>query len=82
MEILYMTFGGVQVGTLLMIVVGCWIVYRIKRSWGINSSIRYVSKRIAEIDRELESSPGNLDLYGDRAKYNKLLDGLYAQLNK
>jgi len=82
MEILDMTFGGVQVSTLLIIAAGCWIAYRIKRWWGINSSIRYVNKRLAEIDRELESSPGDLDLLENQAKYHKLLNGLYAQRDK
>ena len=58
MEILNMRFGGVEVGTLLIIAAGCWIAYRIKRWWGIRSSLRYISEKIAEIDRELESRPG------------------------
>jgi hypothetical protein len=49
---------------------------------GIRSSMRYVSAKIAEIDRELESRPGDVGLYEDRAKFCKLLDGLHTQLNK
>jgi hypothetical protein len=81
MEILNMRFGGVEVGTLLAIAAACWIAYRIKRWWGLKSSIRYVNEQIAHIDHLLESSPGDVGLHHDRAKFCKLLDGLNTQLN-
>jgi hypothetical protein len=93
MEILDMRFGGVEVGTLLVIAAGCWVVYRIKRWWGIRSSIRYISKQIDnlskeidEVDRNLESGRGDAGvyqyLYQEREKYYGLLHDLRAQLNK
>jgi hypothetical protein len=42
--------------------------------------MRYISKRIAEIDRLLESTPGDVGLLAEKANFRKLLDVLNAQL--
>jgi hypothetical protein len=80
MEILDMTFAGVPVGTLILIAAGWWVAYHIKRWWGLQSSLRYVNKKIAEIECKLEKTPGDPGLISERAEFRKLHDGLERQL--